>query len=482
VDNALPAWVKGALQHVAKFLATRAKQDRPQETPPVIPAFDVSSNASGQLATFQPDGPTPTASNAFFADLGTNGRTCMTCHQPQNGWTISPPHIQARFQASDGMDPLFRLIDGATCPSADVSTLDARKDAYKLLLTKGLIRVFLPLPAGREYEIMAIDDPYHCNTNPATGLSTNPATGLSVPTTSETTGVVSAYRRPLPSTNLGFLSALMWDGREGDGREASLTKQAIHATQIHAEASIAPTSTQVAQIVSFELGLYTAQFMDQETSSLEAEGATGGPTALSQQEFYRGINDPLGLNPKGLPFNPEAFTLYAAWESLPGKGKQQDRVAVARGERLFNTRPIAITGVAGLNGINDNSQAVIMGTCTTCHDSPNVGNHSVPLPLDIGVSDARSSTSDLPLFTLRCLTTGATVKTTDPGRALITGKCADIGRVKGPILRGLAARAPYFHNGSAATLEEVVAFYNDRFQLNLTGHEQADLVAFLRAL
>jgi cytochrome c peroxidase len=136
-----------------------------------------------------------------------------------------------------------------------------------------------------------------------------------------------------------------------------------------------------------------------------------------------------------------------------------------------------------VTGLNDAlAQPVIMGTCTTCHDTPNVGNHSVPLPLDIGVSDARPSTSDLPLFTLRCLPTGAVVKTTDPGRALITGQCADIGRLKGPILRGLAARAPYFHNGSAATLEEVVAFYNDRFLLQLTRQEQEDLVAFLRAL
>ena len=62
------------------------------------------------------------------------------------------------------------------------------------------------------------------------------------------------------------------------------------------------------------------------------------------------------------------------------------------------------------------------------------------------------------------------------------GRWADIGLFKGPILRGLASRAPYFHNGSAATLEEVVAFYERRFGLALTAREKADLVAFLRAL
>lgn len=72
--------------------------------------------------------------------------------------------------------------------------------------------------------------------------------------------------------------------------------------------------------------------------------------------------------------------------------------------------------------------------------------------------------------------------TTDPGRALITGKWKDVGRFKGPILRGLAARAPYFHNGSARDLAAVVEFYDQRFDLHLTDQEKADLVAFLRSL
>jgi cytochrome c peroxidase len=57
-----------------------------------------------------------------------------------------------------------------------------------------------------------------------------------------------------------------------------------------------------------------------------------------------------------------------------------------------------------------------------------------------------------------------------------------VGRGKGPILRGLAARAPYFHNGAAATLSEVVDFYNVRFQMNLTPQEKRDLVNFLQTL
>ena len=72
--------------------------------------------------------------------------------------------------------------------------------------------------------------------------------------------------------------------------------------------------------------------------------------------------------------------------------------------------------------------------------------------------------------------------TTDLGQALIDGKFDHVGKIKGPILRGLAGRAPYFHNGSAATLLDVVSFYNTRFNLQLSEQDTADLVAFLKTL
>ncbi|HEX8010165.1 MAG TPA: hypothetical protein VF814_04420 [Casimicrobiaceae bacterium] len=67
-------------------------------------------------------------------------------------------------------------------------------------------------------------------------------------------------------------------------------------------------------------------------------------------------------------------------------------------------------------------------------------------------------------------------------RALITGRCKNIGRFEGPILRALAAREPYFHNGSAASLSDVLDFYSQRFGIGLTDAEKSDLIAFLRRL
>jgi cytochrome c peroxidase len=49
-------------------------------------------------------------------------------------------------------------------------------------------------------------------------------------------------------------------------------------------------------------------------------------------------------------------------------------------------------------------------------------------------------------------------------------------------LRGLAARAPYFSNGSAENLGALVDFYNRRFNMGLTEQERADLVNFLSVL
>jgi hypothetical protein len=231
-------------------------------------------------------------------------------------------------------------------------------------------------------------------------------------------------------------------------------------------------------IVDGELALFTAQTLDTGAGPLTNFGALGGPEHLANTPFFLGINDSLSPG-----FDPNAMTLYDAWAPPTNPSSEnaaQRRYSVFRGQQLFNTKPIAITGVGGLNDAL--GVPTIMGTCTTCHDTPNIGNHSLSLPINIGISDGSRRTPDLPLYTLRNNTTGALIRTTDPGRALITGRWADIGKFKGPILRGLQLRAPYFHDGSAASLEDVIAFYDARFAIGLSTQERRDLVAFLQAL
>jgi cytochrome c peroxidase len=425
--------------------------------------------------------------NEFFQDLGTNGRRCVSCHEPSAGWTVTPPHLRALFDASRGgelpdalgLSAIFRTNDGSNSPSADVSTLSARRSAYSQLLTKGLIRVGLPVPAGADYFLAAVDDPYgHASA-----------------------AELSLFRRPAPTTNLKFLSTIMWDGRETlagtdhcngahEGGKcfapmaADFADQSNVATLGHAQGAAALTDAQRASIVAFEMTLTTAQVIDDEVGRLDRAGARGGIDGILAQTTYYGLNDNLGDYRTGAPFTPNVFDVYAAWAS----SEEDERQAVARGEALFNTRPITITGVAGLNGavgspFNPPLPDTFVGACTTCHDSPNAGNHSIVAPLNIGLTDAVRRTPDMPLYTIcKVADPGTCIQTTDPGRALVSGKYADVGKFKGPILRGLAARAPYFHNGFAKDFDAVIDFYNERFGMNVTEREHRDLVAFLRTL
>jgi hypothetical protein len=415
-------------------------------------------------------------STPFFQSLGTNGRACVHCHQPDAAWSITPANVRGVFDATSGLDPVFRTNDGSNSPLADVSTVEKRRQAYSMLLNKGVIRIGLPIPAGAEFELTHVEDPY--------GFAS--------------AGELSLFRRPLPGTNVRFVSAVMWDGREtffpiqnAETLKADLRRQAVAATLGHAQASAEPTPAQVTGIVDFVFGLHTTQTWDNAAGSLEARGASGGPASLMGQQFFIGINDPIGMNPTGAPFDPAAMRLFGAWKDLMGPSddvsdfgaterRNAARQGVARGEQIFNGRIIAISGVGGLNDVLN--VPVLQGTCTTCHDTPNVGNHSVSMPLNIGISDESRRTADMPLYSLRNKVTGVITKTTDPGRAMISGKWADIGKFKGPTLRALAARPPYFHNGSAGSLADVVDFYDTRFQLGLTAQEKEDLIAFLRSM
>jgi cytochrome c peroxidase len=110
------------------------------------------------------------------------------------------------------------------------------------------------------------------------------------------------------------------------------------------------------------------------------------------------------------------------------------------------------------------------GRCWQCHSGPNFSDEQFH---NTGVSWARE-----PL---------------DLGRFEVTRRPADRGKFKTPTLRGLSLTAPYMHDGSIATLEDVVEFYNRGgganphrdpilAPLGLNAEERRDLVAFLKAL
>src|SRR5882757_10305458 len=118
---------------------------------------DVSDDATGAIETFNVNCHTNTK-GAFFQSLGTNGRSCSTCHVPDQAMSIAPPQIRQRFEQTRGSDPLFNAVDGANCANAKTSS----ESAHSLLLSHGLIRIALAVPAGAQFTVTAVHDPYGC--------------------------------------------------------------------------------------------------------------------------------------------------------------------------------------------------------------------------------------------------------------------------------------------------------------------------------
>lgn len=468
--------------------------------PALVPQLEVDSNPHGQNGSYQPAGDTVTADNAFFQSLGTNGRSCVTCHQPPSGMSVSAKNVQRRFDKTKGTDPIFSPVDGANCPNqvpeANTSGApyggrkgrgrDLRK-AYSLLLNKGLIRIALPLPANADFTVEVVSDPTTCNTTPEYNSITDPVTGA-------TTRIVSVFRRPIISANLDFKTTTLFPGGPPvpaghtagngnlmwDGREPSLESQAINATLGHAQALTPPTDEQVAQIVAFERGIFAAQLIDDTAWDLSTAGALGGPINLS-------------AIPPGQFALSGPFDMFEAWLGTTGR-RAETRLTIARGEILFNTRPFTISNVSGFNDFFGPTGPPVVGTCGTCHNIAGAGSDALPnSQRDIGIGGASASfggpapTTDLPVFRITCnpgarLFNPDVVTTNDPAKALITGRCRDVGSKTVPSIRALASHAPYFSDGSAKTLLDLVNVYNNRFAIGLTVQEKTDLVNFLEAL
>jgi hypothetical protein len=253
------------------------------------------------------------------------------------------------------------------------------------------------------------------------------------------------WRRSMPTINFPVGSATVnWDAGSnvGKGQRAALINLTNRLATGALQGPPAPPEV-VEEIVAFEETLWTAQVTVPGAGRLDADGARGGPEALSAMPKVAG-----------------GFNLFDAWAG----DANPKRAQIARGQGVFNS----------LN--------VSHKSCIVCHDSANNGTSINNTLFDINTASFEARTQDLPLYTFRNKQTGRLLKLTDAGMGNVTGRWDDLGRFKTPTLRGLAARAPYFHNGIAKTLEDVVRHYEDRFGFVFTDEERADLVAFLNAL
>jgi hypothetical protein len=386
-------------------------------------------NPAGTAATYSTAGFVD-LENPFHVPQGTNGRSCESCHLVHAGWSIRPIDVELKFLLTGGKDPIFNRLD-ANRAQPDETSLKAKYASYSML-RKGLFRRNGNVPGTSEYEIIAFDDPL--------------GAGASLTR-------FEFFRRPLATANFHIAKNIGWHDQNTNGSgnvHAGLISQAAGNITGGQEGPPATAET-LESIAGYEEGLAFAQQFVFGVGALDSCGARGGPENLSSQ-----------------PSMPGRFNLFDAWIDLvPGscttRSADRKRAQIARGQELFN---------------NPNPG----GRCGFCHNAQNNGSHVDGRLFDVGASRAQFRKPGMPIYTLRKKGTTLERITTDPGRAVRTGLWNDIDMFKTPSLRGVSARAPYFHNGIAPTLKDVVIHYEVALGFVFTRQEREDLVAFLEAL
>ena len=470
-----------------------------------LPAQTEFANPLGKLGIVNAAGPIQLDDHPFFKPLGSNGRACVTCHQPSDSMGLSVDSIRQQWDVTNGRDPLFSMFDGANCPNLEPTD----KASHSLLLNRGLFRIPLNWPPtaadgsfiAPEFDIEVIRDPTGCNLDPVYGLEgearqisvyRRPRVVANLKYIAFETGPFNAKRLAMVNDKDPFTGAYMSMNIMSDAREPSLRTQAISAAFGHLQAASMPSDEDLDRIVMFERQIYAAQSFSVGAGQLEYPG---GPEALgpkSMESHQRGLGD---------NFTSPLFMDFEVWRQAGNAEtpeQQAFRESVARGYDVFFLRPFMITDATHINTVGLGNP--VKRSCATCHNAiltgtdasagwVDVGTTNLPWAREVPVYPWSDERHDLPLFKITCHEEarphpflGREIYTQDPGRALISGRCADVGSIVMGQFRGLAARAPYFSNGSAASLRDLVDFYDRRFNIGYTEQEKVDLTNFLSVL
>jgi len=354
------------------------------------PAQHFTSNAAdgekdgigqGSLASKRPNfvfnGALKDAFEFFKPHKSGNGRSCATCHRPEDNFGLTPATVEARYQAlqvrrerdPDADDPLFRSIDA-----------DDFDQDFTTLRTKALVRVVLPLPSN----VKLADDP--------------------------SARIVAVWRAVPTVVNAGITAPYQYDGRL-----ETLEDQALSAMLAHSEITIDPKDKILTRLAGFQQHVFSSKGVRKLARALES----GSP--------------PPDPDPKLNELEQRGKATFAQFCTSCHGGPTQTVNADARFLPVPQRGPL--TGAQAFVNIF-------------------VQTPRPPVPFFEGLPSA-----NLPTRTyVVTLPDGAerTVVTSDPGRGLITGDIREFGRVDVPSLFGISATAPYFHDNSAATLEEVI--------------------------
>ena len=363
-----------------------------------LPATLDYVNPDGALGILNTAGPIETKGHPFFEPIGTNGRACVTCHQPSDAMTVSAASARERWRETGGKDPLFAAIDGKNCPNLPQDD----PASHSLLLERGLIRVFLPWPPQKadgtridpEFTIEVVRDPTRCNTDPQYGLtSSNPT--------------ISVYRRPRMAANLKYVTAAAFgvspfivkngqpaarDPETGalvsmnmmaDAREPTLRTQAVSAAATHLQVASQLQASQIDRIVAFESQVYAAQRMHRGAGSLVEPG---GPPALGPAALASGGPARWGTTPHASSFR---WATDGRRCRRPATRRRDARNAlresVARGHDVFFFRTFWIRDAMHINSVGLGNPA--KRTCSTCHGMHMTGMDTVYGWMDTGTTN-----------------------------------------------------------------------------------------------
>jgi len=352
--------------------------------------------------------------------LGGNGRACADCHMPSENFQLSPAVARARFEAliaklavnKNADDPLFRPVD-----ADDFRVNGENANDYSNLVDNGLVRVTLPLPPN----VRLLDS---VTGQPTDETSTDlfraviPVMNVAI-TGPDGVAPIWPPAPRVPILGLDPNGPNRQGGYQHDARFATLQEQARGALIAHAQVSVEPPSDMLDDLAAFQQTLFSSPGVERLAAAI-ASGSTPFP-------------DP----------DPELNELEQ------------------RGKVVFN-RACAQCHGGSVHPSSSTPEAAIVRPIVRYHNIQT----ACPRPATDGFLPCPPRLARNARTYRITLANGATqtFTTSDPGRLLLTGQIADLGVMDITQLRGISRTAPYFHNNSAATLEEVLDHYDAFFR------------------
>ena len=352
--------------------------------------------------------------------LGGNGRACADCHMPSENFQLSPALARARFEAlmaklevnKNADDPLFRPVD-----ADDFRVNGENANNYSNLVNNGLVRVTLPLPSNVRLLDPMTDQPTD-ETTTDLFRAVIPVMNVAI-TGPDAVAPIWPPAPRVPILGLDPNGPNRQGGYQHDARFGTLQEQARGALIAHAQVSVEPPSDMLDDLAAFQQTLFSSRSVERLAQAI-ASGSTPFP-------------DP----------DPELTELEQ------------------RGKVVFN-RACAQCHGGSLHPSTSTPEGAIVRPIVRYHNIQT----ACPRPATDGFLPCPPRLARNARTYRITLANGATqtFTTSDPGRLLLTGQIADLGVMDITQLRGISRTAPYFHNNSAATLEEVLDHYDAFFR------------------